>query len=85
MAPQFFLEKKQLNCSMLDYQHSGGGMNDVMTRIMPVQYDWVNVVKEMYFKRCMLHPRELSNITFFVMPHRHWIEVAILYKMYGAS
>ena len=85
MAPEFFLDNKQLNFSMPDYQHSGSGMNDVMTRIMPVLYDWVNVAKEMYFKRCMLHLRELSNSTFFVMPHSHWIEVAILYKMYGAS
>ena len=50
------LDNKQLNCSMLDCQHSGGGMNDVMTRIMPVLYDWVNVVKGMYFTHCMLHP-----------------------------
>ena len=56
MAPQYFLDNKQLNCSMLDYQHSGDGMNDVITRIMPVLYDWVNVAKGMYFMRCMLHP-----------------------------
>ena len=84
MAPQYFLDNKQLNCSMLDYQHSSG-MNDVMTRIKPVLYDWVNVVKGVYFMHCMLHPSELGFRTFFVMPYSHCIEVAILYKVYGAS
>ena len=58
MAPVYFLDNRQLICSKLDYQQSGGGMNDVMTRIMPVLYDWVNVFKGIYFMHCMLLPGE---------------------------
>ena len=62
---------------MLDYQHSGSGMNDVMTRIMHVLYDWVNVVNRMHFKHCMLHLREKGGLSHLPPKFEH-IFVALI-------